>query len=178
MSYEITRIAFSDITAYALLNTSSYLLTNWTRQSDMSAAIQWKASMPEFGMRRNWQGGMELGSGAFNSPYSGVIDFFILTPLMQDYLNTQMSDKGAAVVTLLAYDDYTRTTEVFGGELVSPHVLNADGAYSPFGATTFSNNQYGFFGGTRKLQAVIGGETTDVIIGDESGGIIGAETQS
>lgn len=178
MTYVVERIASGDVTAYALLNTSSYLLSNWTIQTDQNN-IEWSATLPEYGMRAPFVGGLELGSGMLYGNYSGVIEFFLLTELMQQYITTSiMNDKPIEIVTLYAYDDFSRELAVFTGELIAPYAANAEATYRPAGHRIFANNQYLFKGGTKKQISVIGSETTLELITDESGFLIGDETQS
>lgn len=149
MTYQIQRLATGAITAYALLNTDSYLLFNWTIQTDQST-IEWTATMPEYGLRSQWAGGIELGSGRRVSPYSGIVEFFLLTELMQQYIRTNiLNSKPVELVTLSAYDDETREVSVYTGELVAPFFSNAEATYTPSGHRIFANVQYGFRGGTK-----------------------------
>jgi hypothetical protein len=142
MTYQVERLSTGTITAYALLNTSSYLLSNWTIQTDQTY-IDWQASLPEYGMRTQFQGGLELGSGRRVSPYSGVLDFFLLTEDMQSYIYTDiLNSKPVELVTFSAYDDETREVSVFTGEMVAPYFANAEATYKPNGHRVFSNSQY------------------------------------
>lgn len=179
MSYIVERLAPGEVTAYDLLNTASYVIANWTRTADMTPADDWLALMPEFGMRAEWAGGIERGSSAAVSPFSGIVRFFALTEGMQQYVHsTILNSKPLALVTLLAYDDYTRQREVFTGELVSPHFANSEAAYAPVGHAYLYDNDYLFRAGIKKFISVLGAEAANVLIGTESGGIIGLETQT
>ena len=150
MTYQVLRMASGEVTAYALLNTDSYVIADWTRQADQTY-VDWVAVMPEKGMTAPFVGGIELGSGIQYGNYSGVIEFVYLTENMQQYLVTNiLNSKPVEVVTVYAYDDFTRALAVFVGELVSPHMANAESSYSPFGHKQFTNNQYVFRGGTKK----------------------------
>ena len=158
MTHQVTRIASGDVTAYALVNTSSYLLSNWTIQTDQNN-VEWRASMPEYGMRAPFVGGLELGSGVLYGNYSGVIEFFLLTQNMQQYIHTSiLNDKPIEIVTVYAYDDFSRELAAFTGELISPHAANAELTYRPAGHTIYANNQYLFRGGTKKLISVLGSD--------------------
>jgi hypothetical protein len=141
-------MATGTVTAYDLLNTSSNLLSNWTRQSDQT--VDWIATLPEFGMRRPLAGGLDIGSGKFTGLYSAIIEFPFLTENMQQYIHTTlMEDSPIAIVTVYAYDDYARAASVFTGELVAPYAANSEQSYSPFGSSLFTNNQYLFRAGTK-----------------------------
>lgn len=178
MTHEVLRMATGDVTAYELLNTDAYLLSNWTRQTDQSY-IDWTATMPERGMTAPFVGGLERGSGILYGNYSGIIEFFLLTELMQQYITTNiLNDKPIEIVTVYAYDDFSRELAVFTGEMVAPYAANAETTYTPSGHRVFANNQYGFRSGTKKQITVIGSETTLELITDESGYLIGDETQS
>jgi hypothetical protein len=177
MTYQVDRIASGAITAYALLNTDAYLLSNWTRQADQSY-IDWQAALPEYGMRSQFQGGIELGSGRRVSPYSGVLEFFLLTEDMQQYLYSSiLNNKPVELVTFSAYDDETRAVSVFTGEMVAPYFANAEATYKPNGHTIFSNSQYLVRGCTKITVSNILLESGDYLL-LESGDKISLETQS
>lgn len=178
MTYAVERIATGDVTAYALLNTSSYLLSNWAIQTDQTY-IEWSATMPEYGMRAPFVGGLERGSGILYGNYSGIIEFFLLTELMQQYITANiLNSKPVEIVTIYAYDDFSRELAIFTGELVAPYAANAESTYRPAGHRIYANNQYLMRGATKKFVTVIGSETTLELITDENGYLIGDETQS
>lgn len=178
MTYQVERLASGAITAYALLNTASYVIADWTIQADQSAAIQWQAALPEFGMRSQFQGGLELGSGRRVSPYSGVLEFFLLTANMQQYIYTDiLNSKPVELVTFSAYDDETRAVAVYTGEMVAPYFANAEATYTPNGHRVFSNNQYLLRGCTKLTVSNILLESGDYLL-LESGDNISLETQS
>ena len=142
MTYQVERLSTGAITAYALLNTASYVIADWTRQTDQ-LTVDWQASLPEFGMRTQFQGGIELGSGRRVSPYSGVLEFFLLTENMQQYIYTNiLNSKPVELVTFSAYDDETRAVSVYTGEMVAPYFANAEATYKPNGHRIYSNSQY------------------------------------
>lgn len=177
MSYEVTRIATGDVTAYALLNTDAYLLSNWTIQTDQTY-IDWTATMPERGMTAPFVGGLERGSGVLYGNYSGIIEFFLLTELMQQYITENiLNGKPIEIVTVYAYDDFARELAVFTGELVAPYAANAESTYTPSGHRVFSNNQFLFRGGTKKTISNLLLESGDYIL-LESGDNLSLETQS
>ena len=74
----LIRIASGNVSAFDLLNTASYLVTNWPRQTDQSTGIDWSATQPEFGVTSEFAAGLEVGSGNFYGKVSGIIDFFLL----------------------------------------------------------------------------------------------------
>lgn len=178
MSYEVLRLAPGQVTAYTLLNTDSYVIADWTRTSDMSSSDYWSATMPEYGMRAAFTGGVEIGSGQVTSPYSGTIEFFMLTEAMQQYIETNiMINKPIAPVTAYCYDDRTRALAAFYGELVSPFFVNAETTYSPFGHTIFTNNQYLFRGATKVTVSYLLLEAGDYLL-LETGDKLALESQS
>lgn len=164
MTYQVIRMASGEVTAYALLNTDSYVIADWTRQADQTY-VDWVAVMPEYGMRAPFVGGIELGSGIQYGNYSGVIEFVFLTENMQQYININiLNSKPVEIVTVYAYDDYTRALAVFVGELVSPHMANAEGSYSPFGHKQFTNNQYLLKSATKKSISYLLAETGNRLV--------------
>lgn len=168
MTYEVSRLANGAITAYALLNTASYVIADWTRQTDQ-ANVDWLALLPEFGMRTQWQGGIELGSGRRVSPYAGVLDFFLLTEDMGQYIHSSiLNSKPCELVTFTAYDDETREVCVYTGEMVAPYFANAEATYKPNGHRVFSNNQFMVRGCTKIAIDYLLTETS-VILQTESG---------
>lgn len=168
MTYQVERLASGAITAYALLNTASYVIADWTRQADQ-LTIDWLATLPEFGMRTQWQGGIELGSGRRISPYSGVLEFFLLTENMQQRIYTDiLNSKPVELVTFSAYDDETRAVSVYTGEMVAPYFANAETTYTPNGHRISSNNQYALRGCTKIAVDYLLTETI-VILQTESG---------
>jgi hypothetical protein len=168
MTYQVERLASGAITAYALLNTDSYVIADWTRQTDQ-LTVDWQASLPEYGMRTQFQGGLELGSGRRVSPYTGVLEFFLLTEDMQSYIYSSiLNSKPVELVTFSAYDDETREVCVFTGEMVAPYFANAEATYKPSGHRVFSNNQYLVRGCTKIAIDYLLTETS-VILQTESG---------
>ena len=174
---DLIRIGAGTITAYDLANTASYLVTNFTRQTDMTASDQWQASQPDKGLRSEYVSSIELGSGNLYGGYSGVIEFFHLTELMQQYIHTNiLSDKPVAKVTAYLYNDFTRAWGAYVGELVSPHVANAEAEYTVFGRERYWNNQYVFRNAVLATVSNLLLETGDVIL-TESGDSLALESQ-
>lgn len=95
------RIAPGQVSAYDLLNTDSYLVSNWPRTSDMSPSIQWSAAQPDKPLEREEVASLGIGGGGFYGKYSGTFNIFRATPLMRQYLfETIMQSKPIAPVTV------------------------------------------------------------------------------
>lgn len=145
----LIRIAAGNITANDLLTTSSHLVSNWTRQTDMSAAVQWRSSQPEFGVTQEFAAGLEVGSGKFYGKMSGVIEFFYLTEDMRQYIhNTIMASSPIAPITAYLHHPLDGF-QAYQGELVTPFAANAETNYSRFDDSIYNNNQYLFRRGTQ-----------------------------
>ena len=174
---KLIRIAPGIVTAFDLLADATSVVIDWTRQTDMNGRDQWQVSQPQFGVRAEVVPSLEKGSGRFYGGYSGVLDFFTLTEDMQNYIrDTIMGDSPIALVTAYLYDDYNRQYAVFQGEMLSPHLANAEGEYSPFGFERFVNNQYLFRRGTLVTVSYLLLETGDVLL-TEAGDKIVLEQQ-
>jgi len=174
---DLIRLASGDVTAYDLLNTSSYLVINFTRQSDMSASDYWSATQPDKMVQAEFVGGIELGSGGYYGGYSGDVQFFILTPNMRSYLHTTiMASKPVAKVTMTLYNPIDGLS-VYTGELVNPYALNAVTEYTPSGYDYTFSNIYRFRNGTRKTVSYLLLENGDNILA-ENNALVTLETQS
>lgn len=169
----LIRLAAGTVTAFDLLNTASYLVTNWARQADMDAADSWQALQPEQGLRSEYVASIELGSGNLYGGYSGVLEFFMLTEAMQQYIHTNiLSGKPVAKVTAYLYNDFTRAWGIYVGELLSPHVANAESEYGVFGQARFWNNQYLFRNGVSATISYLLLESGDVILTESDDSLI------
>lgn len=146
---DLIRLASGIVTAHTLLNTSSYLVTNFPRQTDMTASVSWTATQPENGVQQQVRTGAEIGSGGYYGKVSGVIEFFILTEDMRQYLhNTIMGGKPIASVTAYLHHPVDGF-QVYQGELLSPYAANAETSYTRVNDDYYSNNQYLFRRGTK-----------------------------
>lgn len=98
----LIRIAAGQVGAYALLNTDSYLVSNWTRPNDMlNTPYVWSASQPDKPLDREVVAGLGIGTGGFYGGYFGAFNIFLATPLMRKYLfETIMQSKPIAPVTV------------------------------------------------------------------------------
>lgn len=146
---DLIRIAQGHVSAYTLLTTDSYLVSNWARTSDMKSHISWRCSQPEGGeLRTEFVQGLGVGTGGFYGGYSGILEFMLLTPQMRNYIEeTLLYDAGISAVTVYAHAPHFGDNEgfaVFQGELVSPYAINAEGSYSRFSDRHYTNNQYLF----------------------------------
>lgn len=96
------RIAQGQVTAYELLSNDAYLVSEWTRTSDMNPSVYWSASQPDKPLERpKAPQAMGLGAGRFYGGYSGLFNFFMTTPLMRQYLfETIMQSRPVAAVTV------------------------------------------------------------------------------
>jgi len=142
------RIALGEISANALLSNDSYLVTNWTRTSDMAnTSFTWSASQAEKGLQQEFVAGLGKGSGGYYGGYSGTLNFFVATPQMRQYLfETLMNFKPIARVTAYlhvpnaAYD--FEEMQVVTCDLISPIASNADSDYTRFNNTLYHTMQY------------------------------------
>lgn len=147
---DLIRIASGTVLPSTLLSTASYLVSNWTRQADMSASDYWSCSQPENAeLKQEFRPGLEVGSGKFYGKVSGILEFYDTTEDMRHYIfETIMSSQPVAPVTVYAhhvYDGY----QVYTGELVTPLAIGADSSYSRFSDAHYINVQYLFRRGTR-----------------------------
>ena len=148
----LIRIGAGTITAYDLLSDDSYLVSEWDRLSDMPSSVSWSASQPELGITAEWIGGLGKGTGGFYGGHSGIVEFFILTPLMRDYLeNTLLGGNGIATVTVYLHNPRLADNDgfaVYQGELLTPYAANAESSHTRFNDFAYTNNQYLFRRGT------------------------------
>lgn len=148
----LIRIAAGAIDAYDLLSTDSYLVSEWARLDDMPSSVTWSASQPELGLLTEHVQGLGKGTGGFYGDASGIIEFFILTPYMRDYLeNTLLGGNGIATVTAYLHNPRFADNDgfaVYQGVLLSPYLANADTAHTRFNDKMYTNNQYLFTRGT------------------------------
>lgn len=157
---QLIRIASGAVSAYDLLNDENSLVINWTRYDDMPTAVYWSASQPEFGVQAEFVAGLGKGTGGFYGGYSCVLQFFLMTAQMRDYVeNTLLNGNGIGRVT--AYLHNPRFTDndgfaVYQGELVSPFAANAESTYTRYGEKLYSNNQYLFRRGTLVSLEILG----------------------
>jgi len=148
----LIRLAAGQVSAYDLLTTDSYLLHEWTRLSDMRSSVSWSASQPELGLLTEHVQGLGKGSGGFYGGASGIVEFFVLTPQMRDYLEaTILGGNGIAEVTAYLHNPRFADNDgfaVYQGELLSPYIANADSSHTRFNDVAYTNNQYLFRRGT------------------------------
>lgn len=147
MSDELIRIAPGQVTAYELLTTDSYLVSNWPRTSDMPADLHWQASQPEKGLQQELVTSLGRGGGGYYGSYSGLISFFILTPFMRQYLfETIMQSSPVAMITAYLHTpndayDFDEMQVVYG-EMLSPIASNAESDYARFTNRIYHTLQY------------------------------------
>lgn len=163
----LIRIAAGAIDAYDLLSTDSYLVSEWARLDDMPSSVSWSASQPELGLLTEHVQGLGKGTGGFYGDASGIIEFFVLTPYMRDYLeNTLLGGNGIAPVTAYLHNPRFADNDgfaVYQGVLLSPYLANADTAHTRFNDKIYTNNQYLFTRGTLTPLEVIATLDTEVI---------------
>lgn len=170
------RLAAGQVTAYDLLNTSSYLVTNFPRQTDMPASVRWTASQPNKMLQQETRASLGRSGGNYYGSYSGELSFFIFTEDMRQYIHeTIMSSKPYATVTV-----YMATVlagfQVLVGELVNPFAINADSDYKTMGYQITYNNTYLFRRGTILTVSNLLLETGDYLL-LETGDKLSLESQ-
>lgn len=165
---DLIRIAAGQVAAYDLLNTSSYLVSNFPRQSDMTSAQYWSASQPNKMLSRETRSSLGVGGGNYYGGYNGEIAFFMLTEDMRSYIHeTIMSSKPYARVTLAAYTDM-QGFQVLTGELINPFATNAESSYETFGYELTHTNVYLFRRGSVLTVANLLAENSAVLITEDS----------
>jgi hypothetical protein len=163
------RIAQGQVTAYELLSNDAYLVSEWTRTSDMNPSVYWSASQPDKPLERpKAPQAMGLGAGRFYGGYSGVFSFFMTTPLMRQYLfETLMGSRPVAAVTVYmqasqgGFDD--SEFQVLYGEIERME-------YERFNDDFFMNVRYEFRRGTvQELEVIttLAGATLTTLSGQE-----------
>lgn len=173
----LIRVASGVLDAYTILNTSSYLVENWTRQSDMQPEDFWFTTQPEKGALQSFVGGLEVGSGGYYGKFSTIIEFFHCTPLMRDYIeNTILDGNGTGVVTVAVHNPRYADFQVYTGELISPFATNAEGSVTRDNDERYSNMQYLFKRGTRLTVSYLLLESGDNLL-TENDSLITLETQ-
>ena len=170
------RLAAGDITAYNLLNTSSYLVTNFPRQTDMDAVDQWLAVQPNPPLLQTFVQSLEVGSGGYYGKFATQIEFTFMTEDMRQYIySTIMSSKPVAKVT--AYLEHpTNGFGVYTGELVTPFAANSEGGFNRFDETMYTSNVYIFRRATLKTISYLLQENGDYLL-QENGDRIVLENQ-
>lgn len=170
------RLAAGNITAYDLLNTESYLIRNWTRQSDMSPAIQWLAVQPNKPMARVARPSLEIGVGRYYSKFASDIQFPVMTKGMIQYVATNIfggNDNSSVQVT--AYVEEPKLGfAVFTGELIDAF---ANDSYTRFDENKYYGVTYPFVRATLKTIQVLGTLSGDAL-GTLSGDAIALENQT
>jgi len=158
------RLAAGTVSAATLLGSSSYLVINFPRQTDMSASVDWRSSQPEFGVSQEYVAGLEVGSGKFYGGVSGILEFYYMTEDMRQYIHaTIMNNSPIAPVTVYLHHPLDGF-QVYQGELVTPFAANAETAYSRFNDAVYSNNQYLFRRGTQVSTSDLLLESGDVVL--------------
>lgn len=146
---DLIRLAAGTIAAATLTSTSSYLVTNFPRQTDMPVSVYWSTSQPEIGVQQQVRNSLEVGSGGYYGKVSGIIEFFILTEDMRQYLYTTiMGSSPIAAVTAYLHHPVDGF-QVYQGELLTPYAANAETSYTRFNDDFYTNNQYLFRRGTK-----------------------------
>jgi hypothetical protein len=166
------RLAAGTVTAFDLLTTDSYLVTQYTRTSDMTPAMHWLATQPEGAeLKRQWRGGFEVGSGNWYGGFNGALVFSILTIGMRDTIeNTLLGGKGVAKVTAYLHAPQAAQSQemiVVLGELVSPFRQESD-TYTYFDGKLYHTVRYDFRRGSEVTLQVLATED-DNILTTESG---------
>ena len=172
----LIRLVSGVVSAYTLLNTPSSLVENFPRQTDMTPAVSWSASQPEFGVQQQIRTGAEIGSGGYYGKLSGVLEFFILTEDMRQYLhNTIMGGKPIASVTAYLHHPVDGF-QVYQGELLTPYAANAETTHTRVNDDYYTNNQYLFRRGTKVTISYLLQENGDYLL-QENGDRIVLENQ-
>ena len=139
------RLANSIITPFALLTTDAYLITNWTRPSDMPASVDWTVSQPDKPALRRFVPSLATGSGKHLGKYSTILSFFVVTAGMRDYIeNDFLAGNGVSPIT--CYINIPTDPEifaVFSGEMTSPYHSESDLSYTRVNDEIDVNVNYG-----------------------------------
>lgn len=140
----LIRLAAGQVSVFTLLNTDSYLVTNFPRQSDMPSSVSWSASQPNKMLMQEERASLGIGGANFYGGYFGELALFIQTPLMRSYIfETIMGGKPRARVTV-----YMATTlsgfQALTGELVAPFALNAESDFETAGYEITHSNVFTF----------------------------------
>lgn len=176
MSYDI-RIGAGDITAYDLLNTSSYLVSNWARQSDMIASDQWLCTQPDQPLLQPYVGSLEVGAGGYVGKFATQIMFPVLTQEQRQYIDTNILG-GKPIAKVTAYLEHPiNGFGVYTGELVSPYAANSEGSFSRFDKKRYFASVFEFRRATLKTIRVIGTLSGNAI-GTLTGDAIALENQA
>jgi hypothetical protein len=126
----------------------------------MSSSVSWSASQPELGVQSEFVAGLGKGTGGFYGGFSGVVEFFILTPMMRNYLeSTLLGGNGIATVTAYLHNPRYADNDgfaVYQGELTSPYAANAESSYTRFNDFAYTNNQYLFRRGSITSLEILG----------------------
>jgi hypothetical protein len=159
----LIRLGAGNISAYDLLNTDSYLVTNFTYQSDMGNSIEWLCVQNTVLLQERRQG-LEIGTGGYYGKPSCQIEFPSLTSLMRQYIDTEiMSNKPIAQVTMYL-DHPINGFGVYTGELVSPFAVDAETTFDRYDSTYYNNNQYLFRRATENTTSELLLESGDFIL--------------
>lgn len=170
------RIGAGNIPAYTFLNTSSYLVTNWTRQTDMRPGVDWLVTQPDQPMLQQYRPSLEIGAGRFVGRFATSLTFWFLTEDMRQYIDTNiMSNKPTAQVT--AYVEHPiNGFGVYVGELITPYAANT-GTFRRFDQNIYTENTYLFARATLKTIDYLLQENGDYLL-QENGDRIVLEQQS
>lgn len=147
MSYDI-RLWNGDITAYDLLNTDSYKVTNYTRQTDMTPSIQWLAVQPNPPLVQPFVQGLEVGTGKLYGKFASAIEFPMLTEDMRQYIDTNILGSNPIAKVTAYLEHPLNGFGVYTGELASPFV--AGGTFNRFDKNIYTNVVYPFRRATLK----------------------------
>lgn len=171
---DLIKIANGSVDAIDL--DSTFLVINFTRQTDMKSGDAWLASQPEFGVEAELVNSIELGSGDFYGGVSGIISFHILTEDMRQFIrSTVLGGSPISIVTVSLHDPQLGQT-IYEGELVSPFATNRAASYVRFDEAYYYNVEYLFRNGQVRTVSNLLLETGDVILA-ENGDTLALEQQ-
>ena len=158
------RIAPGHVSAATLLTTDSYVVSNWTRVSDMSSSVAWEVEQRDPPLQAHVPS-LGVGGGQFTGSYACTFGFLKMTPLMRDYMeNTLLSGNGIAAVTV--YIANPRDPDVWGvyqGQLVSPLQIGGDFGY--FDENTTHEMGYRFNRGIKQTINVLASGSAALLSG-------------
>lgn len=175
MSYSI-RLGAGNIPAYTLLNDDSYLISNWTRQTDMTPAVYWLATQPDQPVLQEFRNSLEVGAGRYYGRFATALTFWILTEDMRQYIDTNIMN-GNPTAQVTAYVEHPiNGFGVYVGELVSPYTANT-ATFTRFDQNIYTGNTFVFRRASLKTITYLLQENGDYLL-QENGDRIVLEQQS
>lgn len=144
----LIRLAAGQVTAFDLLNTDSYLVSNFPRQSDMTASHYWSASQPNKMLMREQRPSLGIGGSRYVGGYFGELSFFHLTEDMRQYLDTGIFGGNPSARVTVYMATTLNSFQVLTGELTNPFSLNAESDFETSGYENTHTNVCLFSRGT------------------------------